>query len=162
MAHSLYQQTLLWSCYDPDGLVAATAESILRPMFSLPDVQSRCLPVDTPESTLSLSPVPGICLWHLRHTAELRATCHCLRSLRQRRIATLQIVFLSRAGQAWKPILLEAGAQAVVSRIPSLQSVLKLAVKHAGLSRQGTHPLTQGLIERLPGAALDADQDDKN
>lgn len=87
---------------------------------------------------------------HVGETTELEPACRVLAQLGQIPRRVERLCYLAPELSEWTPILLEAGAQTVVSQLTFLQSVLDRLLARVQLSTKGYHPLTSGLMERLP------------
>ena len=76
--------------------------------------------------------------------------CRALRRVQLRRAQCLRCVYLPGTPPLDKLLLLEAGAQFVVDRIPWLQRLVPSIIDRAPRKTGGSHPITSGLVERLP------------
>ncbi|QDV28119.1 hypothetical protein [Aureliella helgolandensis] len=153
----LYGQALNWVSWDPNGVVTASVSSMLEGLdwsrlCGPTPVLPRLLPLeelgDLPE-VVSGQQV-GLALWVHRDPNELSPLIHSISLLRARAAEVYRVAYLQPelAGQA--SIFVEAGAQVVVTRLPSLQRVLPRIIALAPRSASGFHPLVAGLLERLP------------
>jgi hypothetical protein len=127
------------------------ADQLAKPAYQ-PPAQLRLLREESIENLPRLhrlQPV-GLTLWTLEHAADLPAVCSSLRSISALNQASLRVCFADAVSPKRVSILLEAGAQIVVSQLPSLYKALPRIIQNANFTSRGTHPLTTGLIERLP------------
>ena len=97
----------------------------------------------------------GLALWGVWKESELIEAVASLVELQHNSSHALRIVYVapeigSRAG-----LLVEAGAHWIVGQLPSLQRGLLKMLQHAPTTEYGVHPLTSGLIERLPWSVIE-------
>ncbi len=145
-------KSFAWASYDHPGVVTAMVQTVLRDWFLNQAVQLRLVLTDAPdelaiaagEESLALS------LWTLSNSEELGDICDSIDRVRNSRSDTLRICYLRPDFRIYAPIVLEAGAQIAVSELPSLQNALLRLLDHVELSDDGYHPLTSGLLQRLP------------
>lgn len=92
----------------------------------------------------------GLVTFALPNANEIPQVCKFLWRQRNRGDQTVSACFVAPELVESVPLLLESGAQIVVSQLTSWQSTLDRVLSQVPLSNQGFHPLTSGLISRLP------------
>jgi hypothetical protein len=92
----------------------------------------------------------GLLLWVFRQPEDLRGICTSLLQVEQAPQRPARACFVAAELASHVPILMEAGAQIVVGQLPSLQQALPRLCAAAPLTSHGCHPLTSGLMARLP------------
>ncbi len=65
------------------------------------------------------------------------------------------LVFLIPELLQYRSALIEAGAHLVITEVHQIPAVLSKCAGDLILSREGMHPITSGLVSRLPWANLD-------
>lgn len=155
MSLLLTGRTLIWSCYDPSGVITAAAHDILCALLNPVPIRNHLDAASAPKDVAADPSVYGIAIWRLSAQEEFRPICDALMRCRQRKDRPIAIVYADPDLAECTSILCEVGAQVVVSQVPSLQKVLRSVTRKAPLSLQGSHPLTSGLAERLPWPELD-------
>jgi hypothetical protein len=168
MSELLTGRCLNWICFDQRGLLAAHLNDLLEEWTSADSrstdsALSQRMVLHATEWTGDLWRIPlrsclasngiGLAAWSISDAAEFEAACRSLRVTREAAQPVQRLSLLAPELTELLPILLEAGAQTVVSQLPSLQKELVQLLTHARLSNRGYHPLTSGLLERLPWQA---------
>lgn len=155
MSELLTGRTLVWSCYDPSGVIIAAAHSILKGLLEHEPIKLHLIPAQSASDVSKHGVNLGISFWRLSSPHELPSICDAITSCRHPTKSPICIVYHEPELMDCVPILCESGAQVVVSQLPSLQQALGSIISKVPLSFQGFHPLTSGLVERLPWPRLD-------
>lgn len=169
MSEQLFGRTLHWASWDANLAVTAALRSMLEGQSlarsSGSEAHSPCpgeVAAIRCELTLSSDPKElvalakqqrlGLVLMVCEADTDLASLAETLTRLRALSHPPLRVCYLDSSRVALAAILIEAGAQVVVSRIPSLQAALPKMLSCVCLSPQGFHPITSRLLERLPWA----------
>lgn len=160
MSDLLFGRALVWSCYDPSGVVSAVVHAILRDALAEAPIRTLHIPADSIQDVGSDGLAVGLAIWRLNDSSELAEVCNQLTKCQNKPNSAIRIIYLPTHLRDWIPVLCEAGAQVVVSQVPSLQRLLENLVSCENLAKiplsmQGFHPLTSGLINRLPWPELE-------
>lgn len=158
MPDTLSGQTFLWSCWDPSRVVTAAVCTMLDDHFDVQVVRPRLLEAATAAEVASAATMQAcsLAIWTLRHEPDTIATCDAIAECTRQQASGLRICYLDVRLSEYNSILLEAGAQIVVSELPSLQCALTNVLDSLPRSSLGFHPLTSGLAARLPWSDVDA------
>lgn len=158
MSHLIYGQTLVWVSYDPRRVLTAGLKSMLDDMLDQ-DCRVDLTLAGTLEQTVALVEQTrcGLLTLALGSDDELLAM-RVLRRVQNRSPHCVRCVYFPELLQLDGPRLLEAGAQIVVEQIPLMQAALPKLLAKAPRRTGGNHPLTTGLIERLPWSAVETVQ----
>ncbi len=151
----LYGETLVWVTYDPARTISACLLGMLREHLSQSSVRLEL--IECPA-------MDDIALTVTNHQAGLVTmvvgkndwldSCRALRRVQVRRPECFRCVYAS-AGEPIDPLcLMEAGAQIVLDQIPWMQRFVPQLVSQAPRRQGGSHPITAGLVDRLPLANL--------
>lgn len=152
MSDLLDGKALHWLAWDEAGVVTAAMATMLRDILSDRPVRLQLQIAATPEGLAKASSRQpcGLASWCLADEVHLPAVCKAIISLCQKYPKPICVCFVDQPRADSIAILLEAGAQIVVSQLPSLQRSMPQILAAAPLSTYGYHPLTSGLVERLP------------
>ena len=156
MQHVLDGKSLAWVSVDALGVFTATTRKMLNECFTNQAVKVhliRAAMTDDLQAVVQRQ-VTGLLTIVVQNEAEVPAVSRALWRVRGRVDQPICVCFLSHELHESVPILLEAGAQVVVSQIDVWQRALKQIAEHAPLSTHGFHPLTAGLVGRLPWSEL--------
>lgn len=160
-------QSLTWISSDNDGTYAAMVRSELTRQFSGTSIRLNHIPLSSlaefSEDQFSSDLVLGFGLWCMGREADLSPICRNLALQRSLFPNSVRIALCDFEHADCFRILNEAGAQIVARDVPSLQRAIAslLSMQTVGnpaavpLSDQGFHPLTSGLVGRLPWPELD-------
>ncbi len=152
MSHLIHGQTLVWVSYDPGRVVSAGLKSMLD---SLLDRDCRVEVVLAGSLELAVGLVEqtrcGLLTLVLGATDELPAM-RVLRRVQTRVPECVRCVYFPELLQLDALRLQEAGAQIVVEQIPLLQAAVPRLLQRVPRRTGGNHPLTAGLIDRIPWA----------
>ncbi len=148
----LYGQALLWTSRDATGVITAAVGRMLRELLDAEGARSRWLRAASDEqlNQLATTHILGLALWCIDDDSQLPPACQSLCAVRECSPETICVVYVELMRWELLPVLIEAGAQLVACDVPSLQSGLGKVVKVAPRSSSGLHPLTTGLVARLP------------
>jgi len=150
MSDLLLGRALVWASYDPTGILTISIRTILAELMGDAPVRLRRASVQSPGEIAECSSTLGFAIWKLSQPDELRPICEALVNVRSKADSPICVVFHDPELSDCTAILAESGAQIVTSQLTSLQVALYHAVPRAPLSKQGYHPLTSGIVERLP------------
>lgn len=157
MSNLIRGKALFWGTFDPTGIVTAVTDSVLRRHFH-GSAQPRLVRAVKPADLVGDSDSLGLMIWNIDSFQDLRLTCGALALARSAPEPPVCIAFLAYQFLDGYSILVEAGAQIVVSELTSLEYVLNHVVPCVRLSSHGYHPLTSGLLSRLPWPELDSEE----
>lgn len=152
----LHGKVLRWASWDPKHFVTAAARTLIErsPLVGQAEVFAELNRTETLAELRDLVACTEISLvfWACHTSADMPAVADSIRE-----IATLwpecrRVCYLNCQLAEHAAIFVEAGAQSVVSQLPSLQGSLPSILESAPLFSQGFHPLTTGLVQRLPWA----------
>ncbi|MEO8269006.1 MAG: hypothetical protein ABI557_04750 [Aureliella sp.] len=148
----LDDQALLWASRDSGGVITAAVGHMLCELLDAEGTRSRLLRAASDEqlNQLSITHTIGLALWCVDDDSLLPPTCQSLCAMRECSPETICVAYVELTRRDLLPLLVEAGAQLIACDVPSLQSGLARAVRVAPRSNGGLHPLTTGLLERLP------------
>ncbi len=152
MSELLFGKALNWTCWDHRNVLTALLDATLKNWSAEQNIKSRLTRVEHLEDqlqALSVHPI-GLSAWALWDEESLETLCHTLLAVREMPRPPLRVCYLAPELAEYVAILSEAGAQIVFSQLPSLEAVLSKALSEVTLSQHGFHPLTGGLLERLP------------
>lgn len=148
----LYGQELLWSSRDGSGVITAALGQMLRELLDAEGTRSRLLRAASDEqlNQLATAHTLGLSMWCVDDGLQLLHVCQSLCAVRESSPETICVVYAELAQKDSLQVLVEAGAQLVACDVPSLQSGLARVIRVAPRSSGSLHPLTTGLLERLP------------
>lgn len=139
---------LNWTSYDPSNVATYLArESLLEAANELssgPDeisLRSVLIRLDTPSDIKSTKQMVGLSIWSVRSGSEFEDVVRSVQVAKSRRIRPVQVVLLNRTLESATGILLEAGAQIVVSELLFLKKAVRKAIDNAFCVQQASHPL---------------------
>lgn len=152
MSHLIYGKTLVWVTYDPTRVFSAGLKSMLDACLD-EDCRVEVVLAGSLDqaSTLVEQSRCGLLTLVLGAGDELPAM-RVLRRVQVRAPECVRCVYFPELLQLDRLRLQEAGAQIVVEQIPLMQSVLPQLLTRAPRRSGGNHPITAGLIDRLPWA----------
>ena len=152
MTDLLHGRTLAWGSWDREGLVTAAVRDMFDQVLAGSEIRPRLWHCETPALMQQLCSTHhlGIALWTVSPGSELTELCQAIASVQERYPSTACVCFLASARADLVSLLVEAGARLIVDDLPSLQRALPRIVAQAPLSAHGHHPLTSGLMSRLP------------
>lgn len=139
-------RTLYWSCTDESNLIAA----VVRQSLDLWQAQNQTHHQRVFTDHTSDAQQLGLAVWAVTAQAQLAVVCGAIDNQRRGYPSIFQLVFLASDLASYQNLMIEAGATIVVHQIWDLQTVLLTTVNRLFVSLEGHHPLTRGLIHRLP------------
>lgn len=141
---------LFWTCNDSCSLVAVTISQFLEGRAKLRH-QRLSLQQLANQSGLGLS------AYAIYESSQLTETIQGIMQTCRQYPHAFQLVFLQPELIEARLALVEAGAQSVVHQISSIARVLEKCLPSMSLSHEGLHPITTGLVARLPWSFADVD-----
>ena len=152
MQHVLEGKSFAWVSLDAVGVFTAATRKMLNDHFADQAIKVHLIRADLSDdlSAVLQRQVTGLVTIVLQHESEVPSACRALWRVRGRLEQPICACYISHDLVDSVPVLLEAGAQTVVSKIDIWQRALPQIIARAPLSKQGFHPLTAGLIDRLP------------
>ena len=155
MEHLLEGKSLVWVSTDELGVFTAATRKMLVDHFAKEAVKVQLIRAKNTEeiSQLAQPHVTGLVTLVLRQSGEIPAACKSLWRFRGRLEQPICACFVAPELIDHVPLLLESGAHIVISQLDTWQRALTRILNRASLSKQGFHPLTGGLVDRLPWPA---------
>ncbi len=152
MPSLLEGQSLVWLSWDELGVfTAATRQMLTEHLAEMAVTLQLQRPANLEELTQLVQRQPtSLVTLKITQQLEIAGACKTFARIRGRIDQPICVAFLDVDLLENVPLLLEAGAQIVVSQLPSWQRSLPNIVSKVPLTRQGSHPLTSGLLDRLP------------
>ncbi len=157
MVDSLLEgKTLVWISVDPTGLFTAATRKMLQDYLkqqaSAAIVKLQLMQAESAEEAVSMvgRQTTGLISFVVPTVAQLAPTSQALWRMRGRQGQPITACFIDPDQVQHVPLLLESGAQIIVSQLDVWQKSLPRIVLQAPLSKWGVHPLTSGLVDRLP------------
>ncbi len=152
MPDSLFGKTLQWACWDNRNLLSALLHAHLNDWGKRQSVTTRLTRIaDLAEYELVLTRRSvGLAVWALWEAEYAEAVCLSLAAICDQSSPPIRICFVAPEVAEHVGLLTEAGGQVVVSHLHRLPLVLPKILAACQLTERGSHPLTAGLIERLP------------
>jgi hypothetical protein len=96
----------------------------------------------------------GLVTLVIRDASDVANAAKLLWRLRGLTSHPLSVCYLDTELRESIGLLLEAGAQIVISQLPSWQRILPRVLAKVPLCQRGFHPLTRGLVDRLPWSTI--------
>ncbi len=156
MSSILQGKCLTWVTFDPDLSFSAAMRSMMIVQFAGQPVRVQVdVAQSLEESAQWVCHRQSSLLTIVVDDAAALAAAKCLWQCRQRSQTTLRIAISRTSSREFVALLAEAGAQIVVSEVPSLQRMLPQILERIQLKAAGFHPLTSGLMDRLPWRKVD-------
>ena len=150
MSHLIFGETLVWVSYDPARVFSAGLKSMLDGLLDQ-ECRLEVALASSLEQTANLVEQTRCGLLTLVLGADDDfAAMRVLRRVQIRAPECVRCVYFPELLQLDSVRLREAGAQIVVDQIPLVQSLLPQLLAKAPRRSGGNHPLTIGLIDRLP------------
>ncbi len=144
---SLTEPVLFWVCNDTSNLVAATISQHLKS-------ENRFLSQRLPVEHLGSSNV-GLVVCAILEPQHFSTAIAAILQARKQNSRAMLLVFLIPELLQYRSALIEAGAHLVITEVHQIPAVLSKCAGDLILSREGMHPITSGLVSRLPWANLD-------
>lgn len=141
-----------------EGIIAAALQQMLPALCrhlgssTDPPVRPRRLPCSSPVGIPQLAhSLPlGLALWVVADDAQVPAVCQAVAQLRSQSWGSVCLAYGTLFQSDALHCLAEAGTQLIVEDLAQLQWALPRALAKCPLSTAGYHPLTSGLLSRLP------------
>jgi hypothetical protein len=147
----LFGETLAWVTFDAARTVSAGLRSLLRGELDSCGVRLEIFEAASADEAAALVEQQRAGLLTLvLAESDWGSGCRALRRVQVRRSACVRCVYVTQPQLADDLRLFEAGAQIVVDQIPWLQRLLPRIIERAPRRSGGSHPLTAGLVDRLP------------
>ncbi len=145
-------RSLVWVSVDELGVFTAATRKMLTDHFANEAVKVQLVRTENSEELAQIvqRQVTGLVTLIIQQTSEIPAACKSLWRIRGRLDQPVCVCFIAAEMIEHVPLLLESGAQIVVSQLDTWQRALTRVLDRVPLSKQGFHPLTAGLIDRLP------------
>lgn len=150
--NALQGQALYWASYDRSGVVTAALAGLLKDLVAVDQVRLKLVRAVDPQACSQIvdSQTIGLACWVVQELTELPAICQSIRTARRKRTGPVCIAFTEAPVLDEASILMESGAHLVLSSLSALQIALPKALRVVPYSSQALHPLTNGLLARLP------------
>ena len=143
---------LNWTSYDPPSVATYIArQTILRcsknteAQEDLPTLKTNFLRLESPADIGHTSEIVGLALWSIQTFDQLETIVEAVQITSMRRPCPIQVVAVDKSLATWTGILLEAGAQIVVSELLFLQKAVERALVNAPTVQKSSHPLLADL-----------------
>ena len=145
-------KSLIWISLDEVGVFTAATNKMLHDHYEHQAIKVQLLIAATPDDVMQLAQrhVVGLITLVLQQPLDAPAACRVLMRMRGRLAQPVCVCFLAPDRIETIPALLESGAQVIVSQLSVWQRALPRTLARAPRSKQGFHPLTAGLVDRLP------------
>lgn len=152
MASNLQTESIHLAMVDAHGVVATTAHNVIRDALKSNPIQILLSWYAQPKDLLVERDAFGLILWTVTDRAGVRPVVETLRQVPNH---CIKVVFAAPSLSSYGGVFNEAGAQIVVTELTSLATHLRTLARKVPRQQSGTHPLTTGLIDRLPWSELD-------
>ncbi|MEC8556250.1 MAG: hypothetical protein VXZ82_14670 [Planctomycetota bacterium] len=158
MKELLFEKQLRWTAFDPSEVLPTLVSQILRERCDFLGVTHQFVATNSrAEEATDLRDV-GLMLWRVQDHENLESTISAIQADRLKEPKPVCLVWLQPNLSHCSGILVEAGAQLVVTQLPSLQKGLEKILARSPLpiplAEHGSHPLVSGIVERLPWPEL--------
>jgi hypothetical protein len=152
MENLLEGKSLVWASLDEVGVFTAATRKMLLDHFAEQAVKIHLLQVDNAENLAQTTQrqATGLVTLVILQASEIPAACRSLWRMRGKLDQPLCVCVIAPELIEHVPLLLESGAQIVVSQLDVWQRALARILSRVQLSNQGFHPITAGLTDRLP------------
>lgn len=158
MKELLFEKQIRWTTSDPSKVLPALVSQILRERCDFLGITHQFVATGSPAEEASDLGDVGLVLWRVQDRENLESTISALQAARLKEPKPICVVWLEPNLSHCAGILVEAGAQLVVTQLPSLQkgleSILSRTPLPIPLAKHGSHPLVAGIVERLPWPEL--------
>ena len=155
MENLLEGKSLVWVSLDEVGVFTAATRKMLVDHFVNQAVKVQLLQAENADdvSQITQRQVTGLVTLVLQQASEVPAACKSLWRIRGRLDQPICVCLIAPEMIEHVPLLLESGAQVVVSQLDVWQRALPRVLSRVPLSNQGFHPITASLVDRLPWAS---------
>ena len=152
----LHGQAIRWASWDRSGIVTAMLQAVAT---RAPESRSGAVQLTRVEHlpdllNTAVAQSSGIVFWAVAEDTPLKEICESLAAVESRADSALRLCYLAPESARNAGLLVEAGAQIVVSQLPRMQTVFRRLLSLAPSTKHGYHPLTHGLVDRLPWPTL--------
>ncbi len=152
MSDLLFAKSLQWTCWDPSNLLTAMLHNLLSEWGHARSIRTqltRAVKLSEIELLLAVRRI-DLAAWGLWESEQYPAVCASLAVAAKLQNPPLRLCFVAPELGEHVGLLTEAGGQVVTCQLHRLQSLLPRILGACRLSHQGSHPLTSGLVDRLP------------
>lgn len=148
----LHGKSLIWLSWDRLGIVTTAVRRMVIEELNAQEVSLELVRSANLDELLLAAErqTCGLVSFVLQDFEDCPAACKSLWRFRNSSSSTIRVVVIAPEMAEQAGLLLEAGAQVVVSQLTSLQNTLSKVVQAAPLSKHGFHPLTSRLVDQLP------------
>ena len=157
MVDSLLEgKTLVWISLDPTGLFTAATRKMLQDCLkqhsNAASIKLQLMQAESVNEAVAMvgRHTRGLVSFVISSVTDLAPISQALWRIRGRQDQPITACYIDPELVQNVPLLLESGAQIVVSQLDAWQKSLPRILRQAPLSKWGMHPLTSGLIDRLP------------
>ena len=152
MENLLEGKSLVWVSLDEVGVFTAATRKMLVDHLANQAVKVQLIQAGNAEdlSQITQRQVTGLVTLVMQDASEVPATCKSLWRMRGRLDQPICVCLIAPEMVEHVPLLLESGAQIVVSQLDVWQRALTRVLSRVQLSNRGFHPITASLIDRLP------------
>ncbi len=143
------------ACWDPQGIVCATVLTTARQSQLLRSVQAKCqlTQMETPGAQ-DVDLQQSVYVWACYENSSVDWVCQGIGGVYSRDPQALRLCCVPPELASRASIFVESGAQMVAAGLPFLSSSLLSMARKARVFRDGNHPLTTGLLKRLPWQSI--------
>lgn len=147
----LLGESLVWVTFDTARTASAALKWMLQAEYAERNVRLEILEASSVEEAGRLSEQlrAGLLTLVLAED-DLAGACKALRRVQARQRSCVRCVYVTQPEFVLDGRLLEAGAQIVIDQIPWMQRIVPRMVEQAPRRPGGNHPITMGLVDRLP------------
>ncbi|MEZ6133423.1 MAG: hypothetical protein R3C53_00800 [Pirellulaceae bacterium] len=148
----LVGQALNWASWDQTNVITAMLSSVLAQWGRENGVTMRLTRVESISHFADhiSHQIVGLAAWSVWDVASLESVCGSLAAIGRRADSPTRVCYVAPELAGSIGLLAEAGAQIVTDQQHDLQSGLMRVLGHCRLTNHGFHPLTRGLVDRLP------------
>ncbi len=152
MEHLLEGRSLVWISVDELGVFTAATRKMLTDHYANQAVKVQLIRAENSDDLPQIvqRQVTGLVTLVIPQASEVPAACKSLWRVRGRLDQPICVCLITPEMVEHVPLLLESGAQIVVSQLDAWQRAITRLLGRVSLSKQGFHPLTAGLVDRLP------------
>lgn len=150
MGHFLSAQAVSIVTYDPPGTVAAATVSILERLLKPSQLRLDFTRSELPDLGAPLPHSVGLAMWSVTSEDSVSHVSECIAKFRLLQPQAFTIVLLRPELIAWERVLIESRVHLLLHYLSDLQNELRSALDRIPLSMVDRHPLTEGLLAKLP------------
>ncbi|GAB5403131.1 MAG: hypothetical protein Aurels2KO_13620 [Aureliella sp.] len=143
------------ACWDPQDIVCAAALATVRqaPHLRLLQAKYQLTQLESPIAS-DLDDPQSLYLWACYENRAVEQVCQGIAHVSEKDRKALRVCYLSPELASRASIFVESGAQMVAAELPFLSSSLLSMARRSRVFRDGNHPLTTGLLKRLPWQSI--------